>query len=466
MRAFQCLLALCFAFLWTAPAVAAEPAQASRYDFVAHPCASEDPLPGAICGSVAVPENYAKPSGRTIELNVVLFRATEMNSEKAAQFDLEGGPGFAVTESAGFYATDGVAYHEHRDVVLVDMRGTGASNPLRCPSIEARTRTEPAAAFYPPDLVEDCARSLATSADLTQYGTASASRDLDAVRAALGYERVDLNALSYGTTLALRYIADYPERVRSAVLTGTVPADQTPPAHHAIAAERGLKLLFDACAADKSCAAQYPHLHDDLETTIEQLGQERSAIFLEKVRTQMYLPVTARAVPKIVHDAARGNVEFLTKPGAGRVFADGLYLAITCSESIARMDVDAAIAESDATPFSAYRLRRQRDACAHWPMAPADPDLFRKGTYNVPVLFLSGALDPVTPPAWTAEVAKMFPKGRQIVFPEGGHVLEGLSGLDTCMDAMILKFVATLSASEVDTACVAGMSRGGFVLAD
>ena len=78
MRTFQCLLALCFAFLWTAPAVAAEPAQASRYDFVAHPCASEDPLPGAICGFVAVPENYAKPSGRTIELNVVLFRATEL----------------------------------------------------------------------------------------------------------------------------------------------------------------------------------------------------------------------------------------------------------------------------------------------------------------------------------------------------------------------------------------------------
>ena len=149
----------------------------SRYEFVARPCASQESARGAICGSVAVPESYAKPRGRKIQLNVMVFPSSAAGGEKGAQFDLEGGPGFAVTDSAAFYASDGVAYHEHRDVVLVDMRGTGGSNALRCHAIEARSRDAPAAPLYPPDLVADCARGLEATADVRQYSTAAAALD-------------------------------------------------------------------------------------------------------------------------------------------------------------------------------------------------------------------------------------------------------------------------------------------------
>jgi pimeloyl-ACP methyl ester carboxylesterase len=436
-------------------------AYASPYRFVPHPCA--DDLAGATCGSISVPENYQHP-GRSIALSVIVFPATEPGREKAAQFDLEGGPGFGVTDSAGFYASDGAAYHEHRDVVLFDMRGTGGSGALRCTGIEEYQRAQPAAPLYPPELVADCAKALAARADLRQYTTASAARDIDSVRETLGYARIDLNALSYGTTLALRYIADYPRRVRSAVLTGTVTADRTPPAHHAAAAERGLQLLIAACHDDGDCAARYPDLWKDVDTAIERLGPEAGALFMEKIRTQMYLPATARSVPALLHDAAGGNVAILTKGGAGRVFADGLYLAITCAESLSRIDIDEAIAEAAATHFGAYRITRQREACARWPVAAADPKLFARARHKEPVLFLSGALDPVTPPDWTAALAQMFPNSRHVVFPEGAHVLEGLSGLDTCMDAMILQFVASLSPQTLDTTCVAGMHREPFVL--
>jgi pimeloyl-ACP methyl ester carboxylesterase len=440
-------------------------AQAPSYRFVPQPCAQGD-LRGATCGSVAVPEDYARPAARTIRLNLIVFPASKPGAEKAAQFDLEGGPGFAVTDSAGFYAGDGAAYHESRDLVLADMRGTGGSNPLRCAAIEEYQNAQPAAPLYPPELVAACVKQLAAVADLRQYSTAAAARDLDAVRQALGYERIDLNALSYGTTLALRYIAEYPQRVRSAVLTGTVPAERTPPAHHAIAAELGLKLLMEACATDDACAVQYPDLGKQLDSLARRLGPEASEIYFEKLRTQLYMPATARTVPRLIHQTARGKQEPVTRGGGGRVFADGLYLAITCAESLARIDVERAIAESSATRFGAYRLRRQRDACARWPIAAVDPELFHSGSSSVPVLFLSGALDPVTPPAWAIETAKHFPHSRQVFFPEGGHVLEGLSGLDTCMDAMILKFVATLSLSDADTACARDMSRGGFAAPD
>lgn len=265
--------------------------------FSTKPCAPDLTAAAAICGSIAVPENWAMPRGRMIDLNVIVFPAARPVRVKVAQFDLEGGPGFGVTESAGFYATDGAAFHEHRDVVLVDMRGTGFSNPLRCEGIESYERTQPAAPMYPADLVAACARQLASRADVRQYGTAAASRDLDAVRNALGYAQIDLYAISYGTTLALRFIADYPSHVRSAVLTGTVPADQTPPAHHSRSADRALQRLFDACAADRACAEAYPDPRAELDVAVQRTGAKRRDQFMERVRTMMYTADSARGLP-------------------------------------------------------------------------------------------------------------------------------------------------------------------------
>jgi pimeloyl-ACP methyl ester carboxylesterase len=439
--------------------------EVAGFRFMPATCAPALAEAHARCGTVAVPEDAATPAGRRIDLNVIVFDALEPGSERAAQFDLEGGPGFAVTDSAAFYAGDGIEYRRHRDVVLFDMRGTGASNPLRCPALEQAAQADPPAPLYPPELVARCAAELGARADLRQYTTAAAARDIDAVRAALGYERIDLNALSYGTTLALRYIADYPRRVRSAVLTGTVPADRTPPRHHAPAAERALGLLLQACADEPDCAQHYPALDGQLARASSSLEPVQRAMFMEKLRTLMYLPPSARRIPQLIHDAAAGNPEAL-KPGkaGGRPFADGSYLSITCSESLARMDVDAAIAASETTRFGAYRLRRQRDACARWPVAPADPRLFARPRTDVPVLFFSGLLDPVSPPEWTAALLADFPNGRHVVVPKGGHVLEDMSGLDTCMDTMILKFVATLALDAGDSACVASMDAGSFVL--
>lgn len=417
----------------------------------------------ATCGDVSVPEDYAKPDGRRIDLNVVVFRALTPGAGRAAQFDLEGGPGFAVTESAGFYATDGVAYRQSRDVVLADMRGTSGSHPLRCEAIERYAGSTPAGPLYPPDLVAACATTLSATSDLRQYATAAAARDIDAVREAFGYEQVDLNALSYGTTLALRYIDDYPQRVRTAVLTGTIAAERTPPRYHAIAGERGLHRLIASCRADAACATRFPDPAADLQRALARLDAPTRARFMEKIRASLYLPASARRVPSILHKAAAGDFAFLDAPAsATRPFADGLYLSITCSESLARMDADRAIADADTTVFGAYRLRRQREACARWPTAPRDPRLFSAVRSDVPVLFLSGALDPVTPPEWTREVAARFAHGTHIVVPQGGHVLEGMSGMETCIDPMILRFVADRSAAHVDRSCIDAMSAGAF----
>jgi pimeloyl-ACP methyl ester carboxylesterase len=139
------------------------------------------------------------------------------------------------------------------------------------------------------------------------------------------------------------------------------------------------------------------------------------------------------------------------------VFADGLYLSITCAESFGEMNVDAAIDASRATRFGAYRLERQRAACERWPRAPRDAGLMKMPASKVPVLFIAGELDPVSPAGWAHETAAGFPNGRVVSVPLGAHVLDGLSGLDTCLDATVIRFYDTADARGLDVNCFADM---------
>lgn len=435
-----------------------------RPTFEARACSAEWTAAGARCGIVNVPENYTEPRGRQIALNVLVLPATENSQPTEAQFELDGGPGFAVTDLAGFYVEFGQAYRRHRDIVSVDMRGTGASNPLRCPEIEAQEAADPWAPLYPPELVTRCAETLGATSALTQYNTANAARDLEQVRAALGYEQIVLSALSYGTTLALAYIAEHPERVRAAVLIGTAPASAMPPRLHAQAATGGLDGLLNACAADEECRRAFPNPRADLATAQNALGNERGEIFAEWLRTQMYAPSGARRVPLLLKRAAAGDFSALASAPTGpqRIFADGLYLSLTCAESLARFDVDAARAEARTTAFGDYRLRRQQTACANWVVADTAPPEPGVNT-TTPILFVSGEFDPATPPAWADETARRFTRSRHIVLPGSGHIFDGMSGVDTCLDPLLVAFVDSADPASINTACVADMRAPAFV---
>src|SRR6476619_1303114 len=109
---------------------------AASPSFEARECEAAAAAAGARCGVVYVPENHARPRGRKIGLKVLVLPATGHSDHSRAQYDLEGGPGFAATDFFEFYAGDGAVYRQSRDIVLADMRGTGGSNPLRCAGLE------------------------------------------------------------------------------------------------------------------------------------------------------------------------------------------------------------------------------------------------------------------------------------------------------------------------------------------
>ena len=444
---------------WVAIAVLAASAAQAAPVFEPHECGATASEAGARCGIVHVPENHAKPHGRKIPLNVIVLPATGKPLDpKVAQYDLEGGPGFGATNLLGFYASDGAAYREHRDIVLADMRGTGASNPLRCAGLEELDDRDAWAPLYPPDLVAECAQQLSVANDPTAYSTAAAAQDIDLVRRALGYKVLDLDATSYGTTLALRYIADFPRAVHAAVLMGTVPASRTPPRYHAPAAERALLQLALDCEKDGPCSGQNGDLRAKLLAAVKQLPSGQPLIgdvFMEKVRKQLYTPEGARALPGLLEHAAHGDFDGFLRRGDHA--ADGLYLSITCAESLARMDVPLAIAESADTGFGAYRLERQRDACARWPVAPRDPKLFEQPASDVPVLFLGGAHDPVSPPEWIDDVAGRFRRHKSVVVANGAHGFDGLSGLDTCLDATVSRLFDSGDVASPDYSCFQNM---------
>ncbi|MGH8399430.1 MAG: alpha/beta fold hydrolase, partial [Gammaproteobacteria bacterium] len=176
----------------------------------------------AKCTTLSVPEDRAKPEGKKISLHIAVLRARTGQPAPDPLFFIAGGPGQAATQA---YIEEAPAFErirESRDIVLVDQRGTGGSNPLDCPSTPDNNSNPTAAEIT--RQAQACLKQL--TGDPRFYTTTVAVKDLDTVRAALGYNDIDLYGISYGTRVALEYLRDFPQHVRSVILDGVVPADR------------------------------------------------------------------------------------------------------------------------------------------------------------------------------------------------------------------------------------------------
>jgi pimeloyl-ACP methyl ester carboxylesterase len=443
-------------------------------------------LPGIreelLCGKFSVFENRKTRTGRTIDLNIVVLPAFDQKTKAEPLFHLEGGPGVDATGAAMFYATDGREYRNHRDVVLVDQRGTGESNRLAIPT--DKTPQGRLREMYPVDYVKKMRSELEQRADLTQYTTAIAMDDLDDVRAWLGYDRINLFGLSYGTRAILVYLRQHPEHVRTITLMGVAPTYLRMPMYHSQAADRAMNLLLDECEQDAKCHEAFPQIRDDWEKVLADLqraparveyqsdGTPRASveirrdIFTEKIRNLLYARDQASRIPLIIHRAANGDFEpFLQQaigPAAPDLIADGMYLCVTCSEDVPFIDQAEAEKMNANNPFGNYRVFQQTRACSMWPRGEIPPDYRESVRSDVPALIFSGNLDPVTPPQRGEEVARYLPNSRHVIISEAGHLPFGLTHLD-CIDRLILEFLDKADAKNLDVSCVERMAPPPFV---
>jgi pimeloyl-ACP methyl ester carboxylesterase len=435
------------------------------------------------CGKLTVFENRETRTGRTIDLNVVVLPAFDQKAKAEPLFDLAGGPGASSTDGAGFYAGPGKDYRRRHDVVCVDQRGTGKSNRLAIP--REKTPQYYVSEMYPIDYVKEMRHALNQRADLTKYTTSIAMDDLDDVRAWLGYDRINLFGLSYGTRAVLVYMRQHPEHVRSAILLGVAPTDLKMPLHHAEGGARAMDLLLGECEQDARCNAAFPQIRDDWKNALAQLEKQparveysppdksvsttveiQRGVFGEKIRTWMYRRDKAARIPLIVHHAAGGDFgPFLQQaigPSIPDFVGDGMYLSVTCSEDVPLINQDEAEKLTAGNPFRNYRVFQQTRACGMWPRGEIPTDFLESVHSDAPVLIFSGNMDPVTPPKYGEEVARHLPNSRHVVIPEAGHGVDGLSD-PGCMDRIAIEFLDKGDAKNLDVSCVERMAPPPFV---
>lgn len=427
----------------------------------------------ATCGTVTVFEDRKARTGRTIPLHVAVVEATGAKVEPDPLFILAGGPGQAATEIYAAMEPMLARVNERRDIVLVDQRGTGRSNPLSCPldpTVDA-TLVEPAQREA---LARACLEKL--TGDPRLYTTPIAMDDLDDVRAALGYERINLLGISYGTRAALVYLRQHPDRVRTVTLDAVAPMGFKIMEAAARDAERALSLNFEACAKDPACKEAFPEPRQDFDAVMARLARpeevelrhpatgERTRVKLDRatlasaIRILSYGRPTAALFPLLFHAArATGDLGplaaqvLLVQEGSVlKAMSWGMFLSVICAEDVPFIDAKAGAAQAAGTYVGDAPIAFLQDTCRVWPRGEVAPDYHAPVTSDAPVLVLSGELDPITPPANGDQAARTLRRARHIVVPGEGHNVVGTG----CVPRLFSEFVEQGAAEGLDDACV------------
>jgi len=419
----------------------------------------------ARCGTLEVPEDRTNPAGRRLALKVAVIPAVSRSAQPDPLFLLAGGPGQSAIETFPDLVNAFEQINQERDLVLVDQRGTGESNPLRCLDPEDETIRDEAA------LIAELKRCPARlDADLRFYTTEIAMQDLDEVRAALGYERINLYGASYGTRAALTYLRLFPERVRALILDSVVSADFRLFLEASEDGQRALDLLFERCEADAACAGTYPNLRAEFGEVLRRLEAApveinmanpvsgaplefmlTRDIFVSTIFNSMYSPEFVALLPLAIHTAYEKQdfTPLITQALSinARLY-DGMFYAVACAEDAPFITEQAAL--ETASPVFGDQTRALREVCAAWPQGAVSAEFRQPVSSDVPVLLLSGEADPITPPEYADEVARTLPNSLHLVAPGMGHgiLLRG------CVNRLANRFIANGSVEGLDASCV------------
>jgi len=430
------------------------------------------------CGWLDVAENPDEPDGRRIDVHVARIPARGRVAEADPLVFFAGGPGQAATEAWPLVAPALRKVNESRDILLVDQRGTGQSNPLKCPEIEL----DEALAQDWDELARSTRECLnSVDGDPRFYTTTIAMHDIDRARAALGYERVNLFGGSYGTRAAQVYLRLFPERVRTMVLDGVVPQTLTLGTEHAAKLDQTLGRVLTACDSDPDCGNAFPgtsaklavlarRLEDTpVDVTVEHpstgeavtLNYDRE-VLASSLRFLAYSSDTQAMLPLLIYEAWKedrfdrlASQMLIAATGLQQSISQGMEMSVMCAEDFPRFPEDPGTEDYLMGDLIHKVISIQ---CSVWPQGPVPEGFHDPVTADVPVLLLSGELDPVTPPEYGDAVAVHFPRATHLVARGQGHIVTTRG----CMGELVSKFIAAGDFGEVDTDCMSRMSRTPF----
>lgn len=434
---------------------------------------------GFLCTTLAVPVSREGLAPGTVDLQIAVLPAPFPTRD--AVVALAGGPGQAALPLANLFAEEVAPALLSRDLVVFDQRGTGTSGPLACDALQETITTisELQAALH------RCALELGPARG--GYTTVESVRDIEAIREALGLEKLVLFGTSYGTKVALRYAELYPQDVEGLLLDSVVPPNGPEP--FLIPTFRAITPVLDELCSEGACKGIAPDPVQELATLAarlhshpirgfiyngkgqrEQLGVDAANLF-DLLLAGDLNPALRALFPGAVTAALHGEPAPLLQLEG---IADGLlptlppsrhehveeavnptlYWTTTCEEEPfpwrrtagqREREAEAAAALAKVPPaafypfFPALALTVGPLAgCEGWPQAaPAPPQLAPLPA--VPTLILSGGQDLRTPTAQAREVAARIPGAKLLVVPYTGHSVLG-SDLSGCAAAAVAAF--------------------------
>lgn len=428
----------------------------------------------ARCGTMLRPENPADPSSPAIEIAVAVVPALDLEPEADPFVPLAGGPGGSAIEFYAAYAHAFEPVRRHRDILLVDQRGTGVSSRMDCDVDEDIIE----GAYSEEQVLEVTRECLAELPHDPRFFTTSvAVTDLEAAREALGYGPLNLYGVSYGSRVAQHFAKRYPGSTRSIVLDGVVPPQVVLGPEIATAAQQALDSIFARCAADAHCNERFPDLPQAFRELRDRLQQAPATVEIPNpvtgsrepvefgaaelagaVRLLAYHANSIAIVPLLVHTAAAGDLAPLAAQmqmiaqQMSEALALGMHNAVMCSEDAPFYDDMAIDYEAlEASYIGVMQLDAIAAMCSLWPAGPVDDGFHAPLATDIPVLLLSGEADPITPPRY-AELAMVdLDAAQHLTAGNQGHGQAAVG----CTPRLIGQFVASPGRlPDEDTACL------------
>ncbi len=433
----------------------------------------------ARCGWLTRPENPEAPEGTQIRLRVAVVPALSPNPRPDALTVINGGPGGSSIDMYADMAATFSAIRRERDILIIDQRGTGASNPLDCPRLESAGMDESES------VIREAARACLDSlpGDPRFYTTSVAVQDLEAARLALGYASLNVYGVSYGTRVAQHYARRFPDRVRTLIIDGVAPPEVPLGPIAALNAQRTLDRLFERCAGDEACHERFPD--PDAQFTALKARLEAGPIpvtaahpvtgvptsidvtrnhLLMTVRMMSYAPETTRLIPLIVDEAASRENYVPLAANALRIESElsgairfGMHNSVICTEDapfFGNLDLPAL----EGTYIGPQQAESLISICREWPAGPMDDDLRKPLTVDVPVLILSGEEDPITPPEYGDMAHQSLPDSLHLIGAGQGHGVIGRG----CFPGIVTDFVEQGSLEGLNTDCAGRLTHPTF----
>jgi pimeloyl-ACP methyl ester carboxylesterase len=433
----------------------------------------------AQCGFLEVPENPDEPDGKSISLHVAYAKATTPTIEPDPLFIFAGGPGQAASETWVMLRGMLSKVRKNRDIVMIDQRGTGQSNKLQCTLEDSDELNAEINLELLKQQTEECAASL--DGNPRYYTTTHGMQDYDTVRRAMGFEKINLLGISYGTRSAQVYLRMFPESVRTVTLDSVVPMQLALGQDHAPMLDRAVNAVFDDCRSDQKCNELFPVGAQELQALLSRLRDNPGMITIINpitgepqeiqltsdtlavaIRFLSYSSESQAVLPLLIHEALTtgdltrlASQAILVMSGLNEMLARGMELSVMCAEDYPFMDFEA---DQGNTIIGNIFLDFVESQCSVWPRGEVPQGFHEPVISDVPVLLVSGERDPVTPPHYAAQVAETFSNSVNLVARGQSHsVLRNM-----CMREIATAFIAAGSTHELDTACVENIKSSPF----